>query len=175
MGSIHSKIRFDRETVEKYIFHVQATDAGQPPLHSTTLVNINILDVNDNFPIITFNSSFYHRFHQISSRISSAYFKLGETISPGTLIMDFKASDRDLSSKFEFSIESASSPGLFKLTSSGQLYLAKKIDKKRQSIQELNLVCKDSETTDVLNSTIKLTIEITDQIEYCIRSFDMYV
>lgn len=173
-GNIISKIRFDRELVDKYIFHVEAVDSGSPSLSATAVVNLNILDVNDNPPVISFNTSYYHRFHQITSRISSAYVKLGETIMPGSKLIDFHATDRDLPNgklQFVFDLSSSSPPPAnFKLTTSGQLYLMKKLDKKRQSIHELNVVCLD----EALNSTIKLTLEVIEQIEYCIADFGNY-
>lgn len=173
-GSISSVVRFDRESVDKYSFHVIATDLGQQPaaLHSSALVHVHIKDVNDNHPSISFNSSHYHRFHQISNRISSAYFRLGESVPVGNRVIDFKAVDRDVGSKFEFSFDVASP--VFRLTPGGQLYLAKRLDKKKQSIHELNIVCRDSMASDALNSTIKLTIEVSDQIENCILGPERY-
>lgn len=176
-GSISSAIKFDRESTDKYTFHVVASDsaAGPQALHSTAMVNVHIKDTNDNYPIISFNSTHYHRFHQISNRISSAYFRLGESLSPGSRLIDFKASDRDLSSRFEFSVDSSTATSVFRLTPNGQLFLAsRRLDKKRQSIHELNIVCKDSPGPDALNSTIKLTIEVVEQIENCIRGPDRY-
>lgn len=63
--------------------------------------------------------------------------------------------------------------GVFALTLTGELYLAKRLDKAQQSIYELNVMCKDSAPhVDALNSTIKLTIEVVDSVEHCIRRID---
>lgn len=165
-------VRFDREAImDGYTFHIVVTDS----IHTAaTLVTVHIKDINDNYPLILFNSTHYHRFHQISNRISSAYFKLGEQLLPGTRLVDFKATDRDLGSKFEFEIVT-SAPSMFRLTPGGQLYLVKRLDKKKQNIHELNVVCKDSSGPEALNSTIKLTIEVSDQIENCIKGPEGYV
>lgn len=194
-GEISStSVRFDRESIDKFTFHVVATDMGgvvgghhshQAALHSSALVTVNIRDVNDNHPSLSFNSSHYHRFHQINSRISSAYFRLSDLLPIGARLIDFRASDRDLGSRFEFEFEkqttqqnngdvnaaaaSANNVAMFRLTPGGQLYLARRLDKKKQSIHELNIVCKDSPGSDALNATIKLTIEVVDEIESCIR------
>lgn len=39
--------------IGEYSLTVRATDSGSPQLSSTAFVNINILDVNDNPPILT--------------------------------------------------------------------------------------------------------------------------
>lgn len=201
-GSIRSLVKFDREAAEKYTFHVIAADSHNHPtaaLHSSTLVTVHIRDVNDNPPSISFNSTHYHRFHQINQRISSAYFRLGDSLPVGSRLVDFRASDRDLGSKFEFGFDlTITATGLnsggstaaaaataaatttavnsmFRLTPGGQLYLAKRLDKKKQSIHELNIVCKDAPgSIDSLNATIKLTIEVVDEIEPCIKGPERY-
>lgn len=51
-GAISSKIQFDREKKDSYTLTVRATDHGATPLAETTTVDITILDVNDNSPVI---------------------------------------------------------------------------------------------------------------------------
>nr|CDS15883.1 protocadherin gamma c4 [Echinococcus granulosus] len=52
-GSIFSTRQFDRETQSRYCFQVQAKDkSSEASLSSTARVCVNILDVNDNSPII---------------------------------------------------------------------------------------------------------------------------
>lgn len=45
----------DFETTELYEFQVEAKDGGSPPRVTQTTVKVQILDVNDNTPAITFN------------------------------------------------------------------------------------------------------------------------
>ncbi|CAL9692671.1 unnamed protein product [Knipowitschia caucasica] len=48
--TIHHSL--DYETAKSYSFVVEAVDHGYPPLSSTATVEVEVLDVNDNYPII---------------------------------------------------------------------------------------------------------------------------
>ncbi|KAM4594420.1 protocadherin-18-like isoform 2-T2 [Fundulus diaphanus] len=51
-GAIYALRTFDREDVSCISFVVQAKDTGKPPLTSNTTVVLNILDENDNPPVV---------------------------------------------------------------------------------------------------------------------------
>ncbi|XP_053371774.1 protocadherin alpha-2-like isoform X9 [Clarias gariepinus] len=51
-GELYSLKSFDYEETKRLQFKVQATDAGVPPLSSNVTVNVFVLDVNDNSPVI---------------------------------------------------------------------------------------------------------------------------
>uniref|UniRef100_A0A8C4XA77 Cadherin domain-containing protein n=1 Tax=Erpetoichthys calabaricus TaxID=27687 RepID=A0A8C4XA77_ERPCA len=51
-GNIYALQSFDYEKETSYIFRVEATDLGNPPLSSSVTVTIIVLDENDNTPII---------------------------------------------------------------------------------------------------------------------------
>uniref|UniRef100_A0A3B3B7X8 Protocadherin 18a n=1 Tax=Oryzias melastigma TaxID=30732 RepID=A0A3B3B7X8_ORYME len=51
-GAIYALRTFDREDVSRISFVVQAKDSGKPPLQSNATVVLNILDENDNPPVI---------------------------------------------------------------------------------------------------------------------------
>ncbi|XP_061765125.1 protocadherin-18a isoform X2 [Nerophis ophidion] len=51
-GAIYALRTFDREEVSRISFVVQAKDAGKPPLVSNATVVLNVLDENDNPPVI---------------------------------------------------------------------------------------------------------------------------
>ncbi|CAL1534498.1 unnamed protein product [Lymnaea stagnalis] len=53
-GSILSTSKLDREERVNYSFSVMVRDKGNPPLMSTASVVIEVLDINDNAPIILF-------------------------------------------------------------------------------------------------------------------------
>ncbi|KAM7389333.1 hypothetical protein PAMP_023318 [Pampus punctatissimus] len=52
-GIISVKRPLDYEESHTYSFIVEASDQGHPPLTTTATVQINIQDVNDNYPVIT--------------------------------------------------------------------------------------------------------------------------
>ncbi|XP_064609252.1 protocadherin Fat 4-like [Liolophura sinensis] len=54
-GDVFSLKMFDYEDEKLYRLIVEAVDGGSPPLTSTSVVKVNVLDVNDNVPEITVN------------------------------------------------------------------------------------------------------------------------
>lgn len=50
-GRLSTAVELDREDQGSYLLHIQAADAGTPPLHSLGKVNITLRDINDNRPV----------------------------------------------------------------------------------------------------------------------------
>lgn len=50
-GRLSTVMELDREEQASYLLHVQAFDAGSPPLHSVARVNVTLRDINDNPPL----------------------------------------------------------------------------------------------------------------------------
>ncbi|KAJ0050289.1 hypothetical protein NL108_014936 [Boleophthalmus pectinirostris] len=50
-GRLSTAAELDREDQSSYLLHIQAADAGTPPLHSVGKVNITLRDINDNRPV----------------------------------------------------------------------------------------------------------------------------
>ncbi len=72
--------QLDRENISKYNVTLVAVDEGTPPLSSTSVVYVDISDVNDNPP-------------KFNEKIIYIYVK--ENTTPGTLIHTVSAVDRD--------------------------------------------------------------------------------
>ncbi|TMS04323.1 Cadherin-23 [Larimichthys crocea] len=51
-GEVYVNAPLDRESVDRYLLKVRAIDNGSPPRHSDHSLTVNILDVNDNAPVI---------------------------------------------------------------------------------------------------------------------------
>uniref|UniRef100_A0A8C6U9A7 Protocadherin 17 n=1 Tax=Neogobius melanostomus TaxID=47308 RepID=A0A8C6U9A7_9GOBI len=51
-GAIYASRSFNYEQTKSFEFKVQAKDGGSPHMESTSIVRVNILDVNDNLPVI---------------------------------------------------------------------------------------------------------------------------
>uniref|UniRef100_H3D8Y4 Protocadherin 17 n=1 Tax=Tetraodon nigroviridis TaxID=99883 RepID=H3D8Y4_TETNG len=51
-GAIYASRSFNYEQTKSFEFKVQAKDGGAPHMESTSTVRVNILDVNDNLPVI---------------------------------------------------------------------------------------------------------------------------
>ena len=50
-GVLTTKVRLDREMKSSYTIPVKASDHGNPPLSSSTLIHLNVDDDNDNHPV----------------------------------------------------------------------------------------------------------------------------
>uniref|UniRef100_A0A8C2JDF4 Cadherin-23 n=1 Tax=Cyprinus carpio TaxID=7962 RepID=A0A8C2JDF4_CYPCA len=51
-GEVYLNARLDREAVDRYLLKVRATDNGSPPRFTDVSLTVNILDVNDNPPVL---------------------------------------------------------------------------------------------------------------------------
>ncbi|XP_066573626.1 protocadherin alpha-3-like [Amia ocellicauda] len=76
----------DRESVSRYNVTITATDDGKPPLSSTSVIHVNVVDVNDNAP-------------RFPEPVLEVYLK--ENSPPGTLIFTASAFDPDLNENSE--------------------------------------------------------------------------
>ncbi|XP_047225889.1 protocadherin-8 isoform X2 [Girardinichthys multiradiatus] len=53
-GSLYTLRSFDYETLQQIEVVIQAEDRGSPPLSSTSMIRIRVVDQNDNYPYFTF-------------------------------------------------------------------------------------------------------------------------
>ncbi|GCC29853.1 protocadherin-10-like [Chiloscyllium punctatum] len=107
-GNINALLSFDYEKLKNFEFKVQARDAGNPPLSSTAIVNVIILDQNDNAPIIVSPSAW---------NISSAVKILSQSLYPGNLLTKVIATDADSGQnmRLSFKIIEATDPSLLSI------------------------------------------------------------
>ncbi|KAM4748751.1 protocadherin alpha-6-like [Rhinophrynus dorsalis] len=85
-GNVYSLLSFDHEEVSYIQCHIKATDAGLPPLSSNLTLDIFILDINDNAP--TFSSD-------TSNSGSEITVKITKSAQTGYLATKVKAVDMD--------------------------------------------------------------------------------
>uniref|UniRef100_A0A8C3AEQ3 Protocadherin 18a n=1 Tax=Cyclopterus lumpus TaxID=8103 RepID=A0A8C3AEQ3_CYCLU len=84
-GAIYALRTFDREDVSRISFVVQAKDAGKPLLFSNATVILNILDENDNPPVIVVPQLWNFTADVPASKFTEA----------GQLVTAVRATDRD--------------------------------------------------------------------------------
>ncbi|XP_036396701.1 protocadherin-8 [Megalops cyprinoides] len=84
-GSLYTVRSFNYESVKQIEVRIQASDRGSPPLSSTALIRIKVIDQNDNAPHITY---------PILSN-SSADVAIPVNAPPGYLALHVKARDAD--------------------------------------------------------------------------------
>uniref|UniRef100_A0A3P8WJC5 Cadherin-23 n=1 Tax=Cynoglossus semilaevis TaxID=244447 RepID=A0A3P8WJC5_CYNSE len=83
-GEVFVNAPLDRESVDRYLLKVRASDNGSPPRHTDHSLTINILDVNDNAPVIE-----SQRGYNVS---------ISENVGGGTSVLRVVATDRDIGS-----------------------------------------------------------------------------
>ncbi|XP_038844024.1 protocadherin-1-like [Salvelinus namaycush] len=126
-GTILSSISFDREKESSFSFRLKAVDGGEPPRSSYVGVTINVLDENDNDPVVTkpSNSSFRH---------------LSPLGSPDSRVELVEAEDLDTGPNAElfFSITGGNPYELFSISSTtGEITLAKELTQKHGGLHRL--------------------------------------
>ncbi|XP_005737959.1 protocadherin-1 [Maylandia zebra] len=126
-GTILSSISFDREKESSYNFRLKAVDGGEPPRSSYVGVTINVLDENDNDPVITKPSN-------------SSFRRLSPLASPDSHVEVVEAEDLDNGPNAElvFSIAGGNPYQLFRISpSSGEITLAKEMTRKHGGLHRL--------------------------------------
>ncbi|XP_056606283.1 protocadherin-9 isoform X4 [Triplophysa dalaica] len=104
-GVIKSNVSFDREQQSSYTFDVRAVDNGSPPCSSAAKVTINVIDVNDNTPIVIYPPS-------------NTSFKLVPLSAiPGSVVSEVFAVDGDtgMNAELKYTIVSGNNRGLFRI------------------------------------------------------------
>ncbi|KAK2858218.1 hypothetical protein Q7C36_006137 [Tachysurus vachellii] len=104
-GVIKSNVSFDREQQSSYTFDVRAVDGGRPPCSSVAKVTINVIDVNDNPPIVIYPPS-------------NTSFKLVPLSAiPGSVVAEVFAVDGDtgMNAELKYTIISGNGRGLFRI------------------------------------------------------------
>ncbi|XP_030626789.1 cadherin-23 [Chanos chanos] len=81
-GEIYVNAALDREAVDRYLLRVRAMDNGSPPRYTDRSLTINILDVNDNTPVVQ-----SPRGYNVS---------VSENVGGGTSVLRVVATDRDI-------------------------------------------------------------------------------
>ncbi|XP_036439573.1 protocadherin-18a isoform X2 [Colossoma macropomum] len=84
-GALYALRTFDREELSQIYFLVQARDSGNPPLSSNVSVILNVLDENDNRPVILAPPLWNH----------SAEVPVSRRADAGELVTVIRATDRD--------------------------------------------------------------------------------
>ncbi|KAM4722755.1 cadherin EGF LAG seven-pass G-type receptor 3 [Rhinophrynus dorsalis] len=136
----------DRETVEHYVFGVEARDHGSPSLSSSASVTITIMDVNDNRPEFT----------------QKEYFiRLNEDATVGTSVLSVTAIDRDVNSAITYQITGGNTRNRFAISTqagSGLISLSLPLDYKQERRYVLTVTASDR----ILHDNCYVHINITD-------------
>ncbi|XP_064609257.1 protocadherin gamma-A4-like [Liolophura sinensis] len=142
----------DFENTELYEFQVEAKDGGSPPRVAQTTVKVQVLDVNDNTPAITFNLP------PGRQRIA-----VSETLVPGDFITRMSVFDGDTGRDGEVICKLAGNR--FQLThifgSEFKILLNSSLDRESEPLVNLTVSCSDRGSPPKQDVQV-LTIQIED-------------
>jgi len=135
----------DYENIIAYSFDIAVSDNGSPPLHSKTLVRVNVMDVNDNFPLFT--QSIFE-------------FSIPENLLPNQNFGLVPARDVDSGSNSLLSYHVIGETD-FSVDSSAHLYNTGILDYETKSFYNFSILVRDGGTPP-LSSNALVYIEVID-------------
>ncbi|KAL3266865.1 hypothetical protein HHI36_011017, partial [Cryptolaemus montrouzieri] len=141
----------DRELQANYTLNVVATDQGNPPLHASKTINLQITDINDNPP--QFEQAVYHA-------------NVMEVSDPGTSVIQVLANDKDEGNNSEVFYSLKDSPDThsswFQIDSrSGLITTRVNVDCETDPVPQLTVVATDNGFPP-LSSTAQVSVTIHD-------------
>ncbi|XP_071987316.1 cadherin-23 isoform X2 [Engystomops pustulosus] len=151
-GEIFLMKSLDRELQEVHTLKIQASDNGSPPRRTDFTLTVNVIDVNDNPPII--NSPFGYN------------VSVFENVGGGTSVIKVTASDKDkgLNSVLSYYITQGNEDLIFRMDRlTGEIATRPSPpDREKQSFYRLTVVVED-EGTPALSATTAVYVTILDE------------
>ncbi|XP_071599107.1 protocadherin-23 isoform X1 [Heliangelus exortis] len=143
-GVLATNAVLDHEKTSSYRLVVQAADKGNPRLSATSIVRIQVLDVNDNAPVVQ----------------PLCEVEVPENALPGFIVTQVSASDADSRPALQFGFIYDKSPGLkFAIDQhSGVVTVVEPLDFEETAVYNLTIVVSDS----VHQTEAELTILVLD-------------
>ena len=141
---------FDREDVDRFEFTATVSDLGIPPRSDQTMIIINIIDVNDNYPI----------FSQPSYAAS-----LEENLAIGTVVTALIATDEDLGvdGVIEYLFDDVPGSENFGIDNrTGVIHTIRYIDREVYPHVSLVVIANNSLSSRVFHSNVTVNITVTD-------------
>ncbi|XP_067852117.1 protocadherin alpha-C2-like [Heptranchias perlo] len=156
-GSIYALRSFDYEQLKNFQIKVQAQDAGSPPLSSTVMLTVIILDINDNAPLIisplTWNSS-------------AAVEIMPQSMYPGYLVSKVMANDADSgqNARLSYELVEATDRSLFSVgLYSGEIRTTRTFAEQDATTQSVVILVKDNGQPS-LSSTVTILFSIPPNV-----------
>ncbi|XP_039727993.1 cadherin-23 isoform X5 [Pteropus medius] len=152
VGEVFVARPLDREELDHYILKVVASDRGTPPRKKDHILQVTILDINDNPPVIE-NPFGYN-------------VSVNENVGGGTAVVQVRATDRDIgiNSVLSYYITEGNEDMTFRMDRvSGEIATRPAPpDRERQSFYHLVVTVED-EGTPTLSATTHVYVTIVDE------------
>ncbi|XP_014210543.1 fat-like cadherin-related tumor suppressor homolog [Copidosoma floridanum] len=154
-GWISNLVQLDKEKQSEYKLQVVATDNGNPRHFARTTVLIKLKDYNDHPS--AFLSTNYHT-------------SVKEDALPGTVVLELTTVDKDvdLETPLDFYITAGNPRSQFAIRSTGQIYVAKALD--RETIDQYDLTVVGTDGKFVFQTLVTIQVmDVNDNPPYCLR------
>ncbi|XP_045639556.1 cadherin-23 isoform X1 [Ursus americanus] len=152
VGEVFVARPLDREELDHYILKVVASDRGSPPRKKDHILQVTVLDVNDNPPVI--ESPFGYN------------VSVNENVGGGTAVVQVRATDRDvgINSVLSYYITEGNEDMTFRMDRiSGEIATRPAPpDRERQGFYHLVVTVED-EGTPTLSATTHVYVTIVDE------------
>ncbi|XP_031679104.1 cadherin-23 isoform X1 [Oncorhynchus kisutch] len=151
-GEIYVNSPLDRESVDRYLLKVRAMDSGVPPHYSDLSLTVNILDVNDNTPIIESQGGYN--------------VSISENVGGGTSVLRVVATDHDIGSNamLFYYITSGNQDLTFRMDRMTGEMTTRPCPPDRERQQEYRLtVMVEDDGTPPLSSSTTIYVHIVDE------------
>ena len=153
-GQIFLEKKFTSSNILTYNLYIEAQDGGSPPLSSLAIVLVNVINQQNNAPVI------HLKFLSASGKDSTS---VSEDIEVGSSIAYVKVTDRDIGQNGEVSCDLHYDK--FKLqsldTKKYQVIVKKALDRETEAKHEIIISCQDKGSPP-LQSKSKFSIQVTD-------------
>ncbi|XP_060109781.1 protocadherin gamma-B5-like [Heteronotia binoei] len=158
-GTIYAQRSFDYEQFREFQIQVRAQDGGSPPLNSSAIVTVCILDRNDNTPQILYPSQ--------GTESSSLFEMVPRTAESGYLVTKVVAVDADSGHNawLSFHLLQATEPSLFTIGShTGEIKTARALLEREAVKQRLVIMVKDNGQSP-LSATVTLNLVFAENFQ----------
>ncbi|KAL1490534.1 hypothetical protein ABEB36_013210 [Hypothenemus hampei] len=154
-GWISTLVKLDKETRAEYKFYIIGTDNGTPKHSARTTVLIKVKDYNDS-PTV-FKEPHYEA-------------SVKEDALPGTVLLTLTTTDLDsnLTTPVEFYIISGDLGTQFQIRQTGELFVAKSLDREKVSSYSLDILVTDGLFIDTTKVDVQI-LDANDNPPYCLK------
>ncbi|XP_043912879.1 cadherin-23 [Protopterus annectens] len=163
-GEVITTKSLDRELIDRYILTIQASDRGSPPRKTDHILTVNILDVNDNRPVIQNRNSYN--------------VTINENVGGGTAVTRVYATDRDIGSNslLSYYIVQGNEDLTFRMDRvTGEIVTRPSPpDRERQQFYQLSITVEDEGTPSLSDTTVVFVTIIDENDNYPLFRQQLY-
>ncbi|XP_034147630.1 protocadherin alpha-C2 isoform X9 [Esox lucius] len=173
-GNLYALKTFDYEIEKEFSFHIEARDSGIPPLSSNVTVHINIVDQNDNAPVIV---------SPWRAHGSVVEEKIPRSTEKGSVVSKVIALDKDSvqNSRITYQFLQVTDATLFSLDQyNGEIRTMRMFSYRDQRYQRMVVIAKDngdpalSATVTIKLSTVETDVKAFSDLTEVPLEYDIF-